>query len=40
LRDIKDLEEKEILVKELGGGRNTRYVLKEVLLFNGNACLC
>ena len=29
LRDIKDLEEKGILVKEVGGGRSTRYVLSE-----------
>ena len=33
LRDIKDLEEKGILVKEVGGGRSTRYVLK-VLAMN------
>jgi len=28
LRDIQDLIEKEILVKEPGGGRSTSYVLK------------
>jgi len=34
LRDIKDLEEKGILIKEIGGGRSTRYILK--VLASGN----
>ena len=32
LRDIKDLEEKGILVKEVGGGRSTQYVLKKIAI--------
>ncbi len=31
LRDIQDLLQKKILVKEVGGGRSTSYILKELL---------